>query len=116
MVQYESLHRLALLPNVATLVVLDESESIIAQADNKNAPPESWQKFEWLMRNAARVIAMDAYAESRTYELLLLTRPHAGILMQVNEYRPPVEDARTDSYYARIEAWMQAVYTAAYNA
>ncbi|MCK9607570.1 MAG: hypothetical protein M0R33_14105 [Methylomonas sp.] len=68
-VQVESLHRIS--PKdleFVDMVILDEAESIIEQfaAGLSSKPAISFAVFEWLLRNAKHIIAMDAFLSERT--------------------------------------------------
>jgi hypothetical protein len=88
-IQFESLHRLRMPVGKQVLLVLDESESIINQIENKQMVGAGtlrrcWENFQWLMSNAAKVIAMDAFASYWTYTLLSKTRK--AVHMHLNTY------------------------------
>jgi hypothetical protein len=70
-IQVESLHRL--LPFYAPdLVLLDESESIFEQfsSDTMKDPQGCYALFEWLLKGAKNVLAMDANMSVRTIDVL----------------------------------------------
>jgi hypothetical protein len=118
-IQFESLHRLRMPVGKQILLVLDESESIINQIENKQMVGAGtlrrcWENFQWLMSNAAKVIAMDAFASYRTYTLLSKTRK--SVHMHWNSYIPPRENAPTDYYYDSQEDFLSAVYATAPHA
>ncbi|KAL6046008.1 hypothetical protein QOT17_022443 [Balamuthia mandrillaris] len=109
--QVDSLHRIKILPNVPTVLILDEIKQIHAQFDNKNI--EQWgnsdaifQMFNWLMHNSKYIIAMDAMAKFCSYELL------RNLLMQINEWRPERELAGNDEFYPSPQEWEAAVMRA----
>jgi hypothetical protein len=62
------------------------------------------------MSNAAKVIAMDAFASYRTYTLLCKTCK--VVYMHLNTYIPPRENAPIDYYYDSQEDFLSAVYAA----
>lgn len=114
-IQFESLHRLVLPVGQPSLLVLDESESIIGQLENRQENLRScWEHFQWLVTNATKVIAMDAFADFRTYILLSLTRKL--VHMHYNTF--VAENGPTDMYYEPKDraAFLDAVFTAAKSA
>jgi hypothetical protein len=101
------------------LLVLDESESIINQIENKQMVGAGtlcccWENFQWLMGNASKVIAMDTFASYRSYTLLSKTRK--AVHMHLNTYIQPRENAPIDYYYDSQEDFLSAVYAAAPHA
>lgn len=116
-VQYESLHRVKLhSADSKCLLVLDESESILTQVENRpkikrKMLKQCWMKFEWLMRYSTKVIAMDALAGVRTFELLRRTRKQVHAL--INTYKPPAAAAPKDIHYANEEDFDKQVFDAA---
>lgn len=114
-VQFESLHRLKLPVGKQSMLFLDESESIINQMENKQMAGAGtlrscWEKFEWLMTNSTKVVAMDALADYRTYTLLRKTRKN--VHMHLNTYTRPAEEAPVDYHYDSHEEWLNQVYLA----
>ena len=78
-IQYESLYRLRI-PKTDYILILDESESIISQVEHK-AKPRSFDNFEILIRNATKLIALDALAGERTRNLLQETRDSMSVFI-----------------------------------
>ena len=117
-VQFESLHRVTDRTG-PFLLVLDESESVISQiesptmhdsATKKGTLRECWARFERLVRDATKLIAMDAYADARTYALLS-ERKH--VLAHFNAH---IARMLSDIHYAKLEDWLDATYRAIDNA
>lgn len=116
-VQFESLHRLQLQKYIAkkTILVLDESESIIGQMEHKQQNlRKCWENFQWLMYNSRKVFAMDAFADYRTYTLLAKTRK--SVHMHLNTSKPAADKAPTDIYYENRESFLSDIYAAATTA
>lgn len=99
-IQVESLHRyiIEVGDEPPDLVILDESESILEQFNSGllkqfNA---SWSVFEWLLKYAKHVIAMDANMSDRTYNVIDKIRctPESGykIKYHCNEYMNALDD------------------------
>jgi hypothetical protein len=91
-VQLESLWRIKCVvgKTMPDLLVLDESESIISQLQSKCLKQsgklrEVWSKFEYLISQSTKVIAMDAYLGERTRDVLA-TRT-GPMVAQVNRNR-----------------------------
>lgn len=85
-IQYDSLKKLKLKPG--PVVILDESESIINQIENVsniNDGERCFQKFEWLITYAKKLILMDAFVSARTYTLASVRKK---VLMHINKYQP----------------------------
>lgn len=80
-------------------MVLDETESVIGPTENGKCPRlrECWEKFEWLMVNTGKLIAMDAFADYRTYTMLSKTRK--PVLMHLNTWAPPANKAPIDTFF-----------------
>jgi len=117
-VQFESLHRLAIptRPNSPILTILDESESILSQVENKQMTTAGtldscWKKFEWLMYNSIKLIAMNANADVRTYDLLRLTRK--SVCAVINKWKPSVDIAPRDFYYENENQFYSQIFAAA---
>lgn len=90
-IQLESLHRINnnTLPNIVgkKLVIIDESESIIGQFDNRQKNIRlSFAMFSWLMENASHVVAMDANLSDRSFNILNKYRPNT-IFYHNNEWK-----------------------------
>jgi len=80
-VQYESVRRLNVCDLDKTILILDEAESILTQmqslqVNNGGHVFSCWINFGNLVKNANKVIAMDAYTGFRTYEILASSRKH----------------------------------------
>jgi len=76
-IQFESLHRLAIFSEPPDLVVLDESESIIEQLSSGLSGEkliENFAKFEYLIKHSKRLICMDANIGNRSFALLKYIR------------------------------------------
>lgn len=115
-VQFESLHRLKLPIGQKCLVVLDETESVIGQMENRHNQKftECWEKFEWLINHGTKLIAMDAMAGARTFELL---KARKSVLMQWNTAVSQLgSKTLKDFYYAFEATFFDAVYKSAENA
>lgn len=110
-VQYESLHRLILDKDVQTVLILDESESIIAQAENDSINEEQMSGcdfvFECLLTTATKVIALDANLTQRTLKVLQMTR--AAIKLVYNKYTLPEAENYKHIHYATFPAWTHQV-------
>src|SRR3989344_1344428 len=78
-IQTESLHRICLDTDISTdtLVILDESESILNQFSSGlfRYITDAVDIFKQLMKSAANLIAMDANMGDRTYRILDFFRP-----------------------------------------
>jgi hypothetical protein len=66
------------------------------------------------MSNAAKVIAMDAFASYQTYTLL--NKTCKAVHMHLNIYIPPRENAPINYYYDSQEDFLSAVYDMAPHA
>ncbi len=112
-VQFDSLHRLKLPAGKQLLLVLDESESVIEQIESGLMKAKGlrlcWEKFEWLAVHATRLIAMDAFADYRTFSLLAQARK--AVYVYHNTYLP--DSMPTDFYYEEKVAFLDAIYRAA---
>lgn len=118
-VQFESLHRLRLEKDDNYMLVLDESESILSQigggANNPNLR-ENWSKLQWLNKYSKNIIAMDAMAGPRTFNLLARANRAGEIYMQYNKWTPAPEDAAVDLHYDDYNKWRESVLDAAKTA
>jgi hypothetical protein len=117
-IQFESLHRLELPIGKRTLLVLDESESIIGQMENRQMITAGtlrscWEHFQWLVTNATKMVAMDAFADYRTYALLRETRK--SVHMHYNTYAK-TQDVPQDTMYFEHTVFLKKVYEAAKTA
>jgi hypothetical protein len=118
-IQFESLHCPCMPMGKQVLLMLDESKSIINQIENKQMVGAGtlrccWENFQWLMSNAAKVIAMDAFTSYRTYTLL--SKTCKAVHMHLNTYILPRENIPIDYYYDSQEDFLSAVYAAAPHA
>lgn len=91
-VQMESLCRLDMMEAASTdmpidLLIIDESESIIAQLSSPLYKKfnESWAAFDHLVRYAEHVIALDAHVSGRTIDLLRVRENSKRVYIR-NEY------------------------------
>jgi len=80
-VQYESVCRLKVCDLDKTILILDEAKSILTQteslqANNGDNVFSRWINFDDLIKNLAKVIAMDADTGFRTYDLLASSSKH----------------------------------------
>jgi len=80
-VQYESVFRLNIRDLDKTILILDKAESILTQTEslqgsNGNNIFSRWVNFDDLIKNSAKVIAMDADTGFRTYDLLASSHQH----------------------------------------
>jgi len=112
-IQVESLHRLKMYsnPEPVDLVVLDESESIVAQFNsglhrNFNA---TFAMFQWMMRTARHVVCMDANLSDRTYRMLEHMRPAHLVHFHWNQF----ERAAGDLYKFTVDqgSWLAQMHT-----
>lgn len=117
-IQFESLHRLITNPDKQTIIILDETESIISQTSSKNNGNlrQCWAKFEQLLNYAEVCIAMDAMAGARTFNLMRRHRGDREIVLQYNKYKPAAELAPTDIHYDDYNRWRKEVLSAAGHA
>ncbi len=112
-VQVESLHRVVC-AEPADVVVLDECESIFEQFDSGLLRDfaGSFAVFQWMLRYARVVVAMDAALGDRSYRILERMRPGfaAGAVYHHNTWQP----GRDDSYEFTTsrERWLTRVYAA----
>lgn len=110
-VQVESLHRID--PEIygrVDLVVLDESESIIDQFGSSLSMhhAQDFAVFQWLIKNAKMVIAMDAFISTRTSILLTRMRGKEGSCLITNGYKNATDYKYYFSYnYA---CWLFALH------
>jgi len=80
-VQYKSVCRLKICELNKSILILDEVESILTQTEslqgnNGNNIFSRWINFDDLIKNLAKVIAMDADTRFHTYNLLAYARKH----------------------------------------
>jgi len=110
-IQYESLNRLSLPVGKQILLVIDESESVVGQIENKSKSFEkakrNFEIFEWLMRYSSKLICMDANTSYITYDLIKKTR--SSVLVYNNEYK---KTEGTDVYYASKNQYLDKLYDA----
>lgn len=82
-VQYESLHRIDLKSLGETLLILDESESIVSQLENQNNKRiECWLVFKHILKNAKKCIMLDAFAGNRSFSLC---KERGNVLVVINK-------------------------------
>lgn len=97
-IQVESLHRLEIggKESQFDLLILDEAESILDQIDSKLSKDfnHMFAIFSWLMKYSKRVIVLDAYIGSRTYNVLKQFRPVSSFHFHWNTYK----NATADTY------------------
>jgi len=118
-VQYESLCRLNIRDLDKTILILDESESILTQTEplqmtERENVFERWINFDNLIKHLAKVIAMDAGAGFRTYDLLASSHKHVQMIN--NLWKPSPKEAPIDMYYDQLEAFLAAIVAAATKA
>jgi len=118
-VQYESVCRLKIRDLDKTILILDEVESILTQTEslqgnNGNNIFSCWINFDDLIKNLARVIAMDADTGLCTYDLLAYASKHVRMIN--NLWQPSPEEAPINVYYDKQEAFMATIAAAATNA
>jgi len=118
-VQYKSVCRLKICNLDKTILILDEVEFILTQMEslqgnNGNNIFSRWINFDDLIKNLAKVIAMDADTGFRTYDLLAYARKHVRMIN--NLWQPSPEEAPIDMYYDQQEAFMVAIAAATINA
>jgi len=114
-VQYKSVFRLNIHDLDKTILILDKAESILTQTEllqgnNGNNIFSRWVNFDNLIKNLAKVIAMDADTGFCTYDLLASSRKHVRMIN--NLWRPSPEEAPIDIYYDKQEAFMAAIAAA----
>lgn len=106
-VQVESLHRLMpTLDDTPTLLILDESESVITQFEHVNQVGKIasvWSNFEYFIGKSKYVIAMDANISKITYDLIHNTRK--SVLVNINTFSRPSKDV----YYEKYEALLKEI-------
>lgn len=110
-IQFESIDRLTLPVGRTTLLVLDESEAIVRQTSSsigKDKMRMCWDRFQWLLTYSTYMIAMDAFAEGRTFAL---PRTRRGVHMHLNTWTPP--DAVIERRYLEYAAFLDAIMAAA---
>jgi len=73
-----------------------------------------WVIFDDLIKNLAKVIAMDAGTGFHTYYFLASSCKHVRMIN--NLWRPSPEEAPIDMYYDKPEAFFAAIVAAATNA
>jgi len=113
-VQYESVCQLKVHLE-KTILILDEAESILTQteslqANNGDNVFAHWINFDDLIKNLAKVIAMDADTGFCTYDLLASSHKH--VCMINNLWRPTPKEAPIDMYYDKPEAFFATIVDA----
>ena len=117
-VQFESLHKLDLMAGTPTVLILDESESILNQMKNPQMSKmgtlmKCWAVFEWLLKYSSKLIAIDAVLGPRTLDLLKVRK---SVLVECNNYIPPPESAPIDIYYEKADKLLAVLYDYALRA
>jgi len=92
--------------------ILDEAESILTQmeslqANNGDNVFSCWINFDDLIKNLAKVIAMDADTGFHTYDLLASSHKH--VCMINNLWCPSHEEAPIDMYYDKLDAFLATI-------
>jgi len=111
-VQYKSVCRLKIHNLDKTILILDEAKSILTQteslqANNGDNVLSRWINFDNLIKNLAKVIAMDADTGFCTYDLLASSHKHVRMIN--NLWWPSPEEAPIDMYYDKSDAFMAAI-------
>lgn len=111
LVQIESLHRLPMgeAPEPISLLILDEVESLIAQLSSglHRHFAASFAMFEWLVKTAERVVALDANLGEPT--LTLLQRLRGGELwLHWNQHAAAAGD--THRFTSNLGVWLGHLY------
>jgi len=101
-VQYESLRWLNICDLDKTILILDESESILTQTKPLQTTEsdnvfEHWINLDDLIKHLAKAIAMDTDAGFHTYDLLASSCKHVRIIN--NLWKPSPKEAPIDMYY-----------------
>jgi len=86
----------------------------LLQGNNGNNIFSHWVNFDDLIKNLAKVIAMDPDTGFCTYDLLASSHKHVRMIN--NLWRPSPEEAPIDMYYDKQEAFMAAIAATATNA
>jgi len=114
-VQYKSACRLKVHDLDKTILILDEAKSILTQTESLQANDgdnvfSCWINFDDLIKNLAKVIAMDADTGFCTYDLLASSCKHVHMIN--NLWRPSPEKAPIDMYYDKPETFMATIAAA----
>jgi hypothetical protein len=114
-VQVESLHRIPMpaMPEPVDLLILDESESILAQFSSnlhKHFVP-AFAMFQWMLHTARRVVCLDANLGDRTLHTLQRMRPNHPVHFHWNRHTGRAED---DQYFFTADhaAWLDRLHRA----
>lgn len=85
-VQVESLSRLDLRDDPPDLFIVDEAVSVIQQlcSPHVRVPYATVEIFRWLMQKSKKVILMDAFMGSQTFNVLRAARGRGGVIVQEN--------------------------------
>lgn len=90
--QMESLHRIADGYKSYDVVVMDESESLLAQMNSSHTHTmnhrRNYETLQKVVHDARKVIAMDAFLTNRTLDFLELLRPCTKNILITNTYQP----------------------------
>jgi len=102
-----------------TILILDEAKSILTQTESLQANNGDnvfgcWIIFDDLIKNLAKVIAMDANTGFRIYDPLASSCKHVHMIC--NLWRPSPEEAPIDMYYDKPEAFFAAIVATATKA
>jgi len=98
-----------------TILILDEAESILTQTESLQANNGEYEFGHWiifdnLIKNLAKVIAMDANTGFCMYDLLATSCKHVHLIS--NLWHPSPEEAPIDMYYDKPEAFFAAIVAA----
>ena len=114
-IQYESLNRLRLPIGKQILLIVDESESVIAQINHKSnnfeKTKQNFEIFQWLLTYSSKVLCMDAGMSTTTFDCIKKTRN--SVIAYNNEYKKT--DCR-DIHYGNKDQYLQVLYDAMKNA
>jgi len=118
-VQYKSLCRLNICNLDKTILILDEAKLVITQMESLQVTEldsvfRCWINFDILIKNSAKVIAMDANSGFCVYDLLASSCKHVFIIN--NLWRPSFDKAPIDMYYDKSEAFVATIMAAATKA
>jgi len=117
-VQYKSLMRLKICYLDKTILIVDEAESRLTQIESLQTNCDNifthWIVFDNLIKNLAKVIAVDANTGFRAYDLLASSHKHVHMINNLSY--PSPKEAPIDMYYDKPEAFFAAMVTAAIKA
>ena len=113
-VQAESLHRISITKKPIDLLIIDESESTLAQfcSGLHKHFASSFASFKWMMNSAKHVICMDADLGDRTYNTVKKMRS-SPIHLHWNKY----SHAKDDKFYftTNMGDWIEHLLNAIHN-